>query len=193
MVKLKSKIIILIVFISIAALLIGYNIYSVERQKIEARLEEEREKLEKEMLEELKSRETIELAEYYQKYAPIKAEFIGKAAELSAEAQDIIINTTQLKELTSERLDAAKDYRGKLTAIDTPEPLETFLVCELDFIESDIETIGMVLSYYGSESYSTYDDSELKELYRKTDSLLLKAGEELHRVYSQYELGYLLE
>lgn len=195
MVKLKSETAILIVFISIAVLLVvGYNIFSMEMQKKEAiRQLEEEARIEREMLEELKSRETVELAEYYQKYAPIKAEFVGKAAELSEEVQGEIINTTQLKELARERLDAAEDYRGKLTGIDTPKSLETFYEYELEFIESDIETITSVLSYYDSGSYSTYNDSELKELYRKTYSLLHKAGEELNRVYSQYELGYLLE
>ena len=102
-------------------------------------------------------------------------------------------NIGQLKELTTERLNAAKDYREKLNGIDTPKPLETFLAYELEFIESDIETIGMVLSYYRSESYSTYDDSELKELYIKTDSLLHKAESELQKVFNQYELEYMLK
>src|SRR4030042_4894012 len=123
MVKLKSETAILIVFISIAALLVvGYNIFSMEMQKKkairqleeEARLEEERQRLEEEMLEELKSRETVELAEYYKDYKPIKAEFTGKAAELSEEAQGEIGNVAQLKELAGERLEAAKNYREKI-------------------------------------------------------------------------------
>ncbi|MCJ7471533.1 MAG: hypothetical protein MUP02_01810, partial [Actinobacteria bacterium] len=186
--KLKSEIIILVIFILIAAILVGYNIFSVEMQKKEAQRQ-----LEEEVLEELRSRETIELAEYYQDYKLIKSEFTNKAAWLSGKMGGEFANIGQLKELTTERLNAAKDYREKLNGIDTPKPLETFLAYELEFIESDIETIGIVLSYYGSESYSTYDDSELKKLYMKTDSLLHKAEGELQKVFNQHELEYMLE
>jgi len=195
MIKLKSEIIIFIALISIAALLAGYNVFSVEMQKIEtSRQIEERQRFEREMLEELKSRETRELAEYYQKYRPIKAEFVGKVAELSEEAQDKIVNVWHLKELTTARLEAVVEYREKLTGIgDLPELLDTFYNYELEFIESDIEAISIVLSYYKSESYSTYDDTEIKKLYKNKNLLFLKAEEELQRVYGKYNLGYLLE
>jgi len=202
MIKSKSKIIISILLVLIAVLLIGYNVFSVEMQKIEtqrqmeesARLEEERERLEREMLEELKSKETKELAEYYQKYRPIKAEFIENTTELSKKMEDKIINTEELKEFTTQRLDAARDYKEKLIGIgNVPEPLETFFSYELEFIESDIKTVNLVLSYYNSESYSDFNDSVIEKLYQNTRSLLFKAEEELQRVYRQYELEYLLE
>src|SRR4030042_7051471 len=167
----------------------------MEMQKKEAirqMEEEERARLEEEMLEELKSKETIELAEYYEDYKLIKAEFVGRAAELSAEARGEIVNVTQLKEITTERLEAAKDYREKLNGIDTPKPLKTFLACELEFIESDIKTLNLMLSYYGSESYSNFKNSAIEKLYENTRSLLLKAEEELRRVYEQYNLGSML-
>jgi len=182
--------------------LVGYNVFSVEMRKIEAqrqleeiaRLEEERARIEREMLEEIKSKETKELVEYYQNYNLLKTEFVKKAAELSEKMEGEIINIEQLKELTTQRLNAAEDFRRKLTQIgDVPGPLETFYDYELEFIASDIETMSLVWSYYNSGSYSTFDDSEIEELYKNTNLLLLKAEEELQRVYSQYDMEYLLE
>jgi hypothetical protein len=182
--------------------LVGYNVFSVEMRKIEAqrqleeiaRLEEERARIEREMLEEIKSKETKELVEYYQNYNLLKTEFVKKAAELSEKMEGEIINIEQLKELTTQRLNAAEDFRRKLTQIgDVPGPLETFYDYELEFIASDIETMSLVWSYYNSSNYSTFDDSEIEELYKNTNLLLLKAEEELQRVYSQYDLEYLLE
>ena len=202
MIKSKSEIIISILLVLITVLLVGYNIFSVEMQKVEtqrqmeesARLDEERERLESEMLEELKSKETMELAEYYRKYRPIKAEFIEKTAELSKKMEDKIINIGELEELTIKRLDAARNYKEKLIQIgNVPKPLETFFSYELEFLESDIKTVSLVLSYYGSESYSGFNDNAIEKLYENTRYLLLKAEEELQRVYSQYELEYLLE
>jgi len=202
MIKSKSEIIILILLVLIAVLLVGYNVFSFEMQKIavkrqmeeSARLEEERERLERETLEELKSKETKELVEYYQKYRPIKAGFIEKTAELSKKMEDKIINTEELKEFTTQRLNIVRDYKEKLIGIgNVPEPLETFFSYELEFIESDIKTVNLVLSYYNSESYSDFNDSVIEKLYQNTRSLLFKAEEELQRVYRQYELEYLLE
>ncbi|MBA7586923.1 hypothetical protein ES708_28930 [subsurface metagenome] len=200
--KLRKEKIILLVLVVIIAILVIYNIFSVEMQKIEtkkqleesARLEEERARMEREMLEEIRSREAKEMAEYYQKYRPLKAEFIEEAAYLSEKMKDKIINIEQLIELTTRRLNAARDYREKLIQVgNVPESLETFFSYEMEFLESDIKTVNIVLSYYNSESYSDFNSNAIKKLYENTRSMLLKAGEELQRVYSQYELEYLLE
>jgi len=91
-------------------------------------------------------------------------------------------------------LDAARNYKEKLIQIgNVPELLETFFSYELEFLESDIKTVNLVLSYYTSESYSDFNSSAIDKLYEDTRLLLLKAEEELQRVYSQYELEYLLE
>ncbi len=202
MIKSRSEIIISIALVLVVVLLVGYNIFSVEMQKMEiqrqleeeARLEEERERLERGMLEELKSEETKELAEYYQKYKPLKDEFIEKTVELSEKMGDEIISTGELKELTTERLDAARDYKEKLIGIgNVPKPLEAFLSYELEFIESDMKTVNLVLSYYGSENYSGFNSSAIDKLSEDTWSLLSRAEKELQRVYEQYGLEYLLE
>src|SRR4030042_4210866 len=89
--KSKNDIIISIVLVLIAILAIGYNIFSVEMQKIEtqkqieenANLEKEREESESEMLKGLESEEARQLAEYYGEYGPIKTEFMERSAEFT--------------------------------------------------------------------------------------------------------------
>ena len=200
--RLKNEVIILMLLVIAAFLLVGYNIFSVEMQKIEtkrqleedARLKEERERLETEMLEELRSEEARQLAEYYVEYGSIKAEFIEKTDGLSEKMNDKVTNTEELRELAAERLEAVLDYKEKLIGIgNVPAPLETFSIFELEFIESDIKTINLLLSYYSSESYSNFKSSALDKLYEDTKSLLSRAEEELRRVYEKYDLEYLLE
>ena len=200
--RLKNEVIILMLLVIAAFLLVGYNIFSVEMQKIEtkrqleedARSEEESERLETEMLEELRSKEARQLAEYYVEYGPIKAEFIEKTDGLSEKMNDKVTNTEELRELAAERLEAVLDYKEKLIGIgNVPAPLETFSIFELEFIESDIKTINLLLSYYSSESYSNFKSSALDKLYEDTKSLLSRAEEELRRVYEKYDLEYLLE
>jgi hypothetical protein len=194
--KIKCRIAVIAVLALITAALTGYNIYlaAVNRQQAlklaaeQAELEEE-----KARLEELRIKMAGELKEYYPCYRDIKGEFIEEVEGLSEELQGEIVNMAQLKEITSARLDAAIDYRNKFTALDTPGPLETFYQYELEYIGSDIKTIKEVLLYYGSGSYSTYDDGGIGELYGKTELAHRKAQEEFRSVYSQYGLEYLPE
>jgi hypothetical protein len=164
-------------------------------QKIETQRQlEENARLQREMLENIKLEETKEIAEYYQRYGPLKDEFIGKVNLLSEEIKNGVIDTAELEELTIKRLDAARNYKEKLIQIGiVPEPLKTFFSYELEFLESDIKTVSLVLSYYDSKSYSDFNNNAIEKLYKNTESLLLKAEEELQRVYNQYELEFLLE
>lgn len=190
----KEKII-LTVLVAVIIVLVGCNILLVEYRKIaELRQMEEKARIEREILEAIRLQEAEEIAEYYQKYKPLKAEFIEEAAYLSEKMKEKLVSVDNLSEIAAGRLDAAEDFRQKLTRIvDVPEPLETFYDYELEFIASDIETMSLVLLYYNSNSYSTFNDSEIEELYENTNLLFLKAEVELQRVYRQYDLEYLLE
>jgi len=201
-IKSRIEIIISTLLILIVILLVGVNVFSVESQKIEAKrqieedadLEKEREESKKEMLEELRSEEARQLAEYYQDYGLIKTEFMENTAELSEKMNDKVTDTEELRKLAAERLEAVLDYKEKLIGIgNVPAPLETFSIFELEFIESDIKTINLLLSYYNSENYSNFNSSALGKLYEDTKSLYRRAEEELQKVYEQYDLGCLLE
>ena len=137
MIKSKSEIIISILLVLIAVMLVGYNVFSVEMQKIETQRQlEENARLQREMLENIKLEETKEIAEYYQRYGPLKDEFIGKVNLLSEEIKNGVIDTAELEELTAKRLDAARNYKEKLIQIgNVPEPLKTFLVMSWNFLK----------------------------------------------------------
>lgn len=86
--------------------------------------------------------------------------------KLSGEMKKEFVNMSQVKEFTSDRLDTAMKYRDKLILIENiPAPLENFHNCELDFVNSDIKTIELVLSYYDSGNYSIFNELEIKKLY----------------------------
>ncbi len=189
----KSKI--ALVILLAAVILVGLNVILVEHGKIAAEREaREEERLKREMLEEIKLEEAREVVEYYLEFEPARDEFIKETIELSEEMESEFVNIDRIKELVSRRLDAAIAFRDKFLMIESvPSPLETFHDYELEFIKSDIETIGLVLSYYDSESYSTYNSSILNELYLKTGLLYQRAEEELYNVCRQYEMRYLFE
>jgi hypothetical protein len=173
-----------------AVILVCLDVILVEHGKVVAEREAyENERIKRELLEEIKSEEAREVTRYYLELMPVRDEYIKGAVELSRELENEFVNIGQVKELTSERLDGATAYRDKLLlAKNIPAPLENFYNWELDFINSDIETIELVLSYYDSGNYSTFDGLKIKESYIDTGSLFMKAEEELKKVIDYYGL-----
>jgi hypothetical protein len=191
----KSKEIIfslLLVVIMLAA--VGYNVYSVEYQKVEAaRQAEEDARRQQEMLEEIKSTEAREIAEFDRVYGALKDEFAAGVDELSAKADMQISSIDELKEITAQRMNASKKLKDGLSQMSIPGPLKDYYELEMKFLESDINAMALVLDYYSSGSYSTFDDQEIDAAYWESSYWLREAEAEIERVYSQYELEYLLE
>jgi len=191
----KSKEIIfslLLVVIMLAA--VGYNVYSVEYQKIEAaRQAEEDARRQQEMLEEIKSTEAREIAEFDRVYGALKDEFAAGVDNLSAKLNSQVSSIYELKEITTQRMNASKKLKDGLSQISIPGPLEGYYELEMKFLESDINAMALVLDYYSSGSYSTFDDQEIDAVYWESSYWLREAEAEMERVYSQYELEYLLE
>jgi hypothetical protein len=191
----KSKEIIfslLLVVIMLAA--VGYNVYSVEYQKVEAaRQAEEDARRQQEMLEEIKSTEAREIAEFDRVYGALKDEFAAGVDELSAKADMQISSIDELKEITAQRMNASKKLKDGLSQMSIPGPLKDYYELEMKFLESDINAMALVLDYYSSGSYSTFDDQEIDAAYWESSYWLREAEAEMERVYSQYELEYLLE
>ncbi len=180
--------------IAVAALLVAVlilvclDVILVERGKaIVEREAYEEEKMRRELLEDIKSEEAREVARYYLELAPARDEYIKGVVELSGELENEFVNIGQVRELTSDRLGIASSYIDKLLLVENvPDPLENFHNLELDFINSDIETIDLVLLYYESGNYSTFNEVEIKKSYADTESLFLKADGELKRVINYY-------
>jgi len=191
--KIKEKIILTAVVI-VMIILVGYNVYLVEEAKIEAaRQAEEDARREIEMLEEIRSTEAREIAEFDRDYGALKDEFAAGVDELSAKLNSQVSSIYELKEITTQRMNASKKLKDGLSQMSIPGPLEGYYELEVKFLESDINAMALVLDYYSSGSYSTFDDSGLEELYENNNLLFLKAQQEMQRVYEEYDLEYLLQ
>jgi len=192
---LKGKeIIFSLVLVVIMLAAVGYNVYSVEYQKVEAaRQAEEDARREIEMLEEIRSTEAREIAEFDRDYGALKDEFAAGVDELSEKLNSQISSIDELKEITTQRMNASKKLKDGLSQMSIPGPLKDYYGLEIKFLESDINAMALVLDYYSSGNYSTYDDSDLEELYKNNNLLFLKAQQEMQRVYKEYDLEYLLQ
>jgi len=191
--KIKEKIILTAVA-TVMIILVGYNVYLVEEAKIEAaRQAEEDARREIEMLEEIRSTEAREIAEFDRDYGALKDEFAAGVDDLSAKLNSQVSSIYELKEITTQRMNASEKLEDGLSQMSIPGPLEGYYELEVKFLESDINAMALVLDYYSSGSYSTFDDSGLEELYENNNLLFLKAQQEMQRVYEEYDLEYLLQ
>lgn len=192
------------VLIVIIIVLVGFDVFLVEKTKVEVgRIMEELAKIEYlktefkkaeiELLKQKVEKTSIEIIEFDKKYKVAKNEYIKKVNELSKKINSEILNIDELKELTTQRINVSKKFKNKLSQMNMPEPLEDFYEFEMEFLNNDIETMALILAYYNSDSYSTYNDDKLKEAYEKSNLWFLKAEEEMSRVYREYNLEYLLE
>ncbi|GAG53558.1 unnamed protein product [marine sediment metagenome] len=192
------------VLIVIMIVLVGFDVFLVEKTKVEVgRIMEELAKIEYlktefkkaeiELLKQKVEKTSIEIIEFDEKYRVAKNEYTKKVNELSKKINSEILNIDELKELTTQRINVSKKFKNKLSQMNMPEPLEDFYEFEMEFLNNDIETMALILAYYNSDSYSTYNDDKLKEAYEKSNLWFLKAEEEMSRVYREYNLEYLLE
>ena len=201
----KNKgIIFLSVLIVIMIVLVGFDVFLVEKTKVEVgRIMEELAKIEYlktefkkaeiELLKQKVEKTSIEIIEFDEKYKVAKNEYTEKVNELSKKINSEILNIDELKELTTQRINVSKKFKNKLSQMNIPGPLKDFYEFEMEFLNNDIETMALILTYYNSDSYSTYNDDKLKEAYEKSNLWFLKAEEEMSRVYREYNLEYLLE
>jgi hypothetical protein len=191
--KIKEKITLTAV-ITMIIILVSCNIYLVEKAKIEAaRQAEEDARRQQEMLEEIKSTEAREIAEFDRVYGALKDEFAASVDELSAKADMQISSIDELKEITAQRMNASKKLKDGLSQISIPGPLKDYYELEMKFLESDINAMTLVLDYYSSGIYSTFDDQEIDAAYWESSYWLRRTEEEMEKVYRQYGLEYLLE
>jgi type II secretory pathway pseudopilin PulG len=189
-----KEIILSVVMVVIMLAAVGINVYLVENGKIEAaRQAEEDARMEQEMLEEIRSEEAREIAEFDQDYGALKDEFADEAGELSEKLDSYVKNIDELKEITQQSMDASKGLKEYLSNMEIPAPLDDYYELEMKFLESDIEAAAQVILYYSNSSYSTFDDTGIARALQERDYWLSEAEEERERIYSQYDLEYLLE
>ena len=198
----NKEILFSLILIIIVAVLLYYNVFSVETKKIEEKIIEKQAEIERleleakkiELLKQQREKESVEIIEFDEKYRMIEDDFLKKVKEISDKSEDKFVNIEELKKLIAQRLKISKEFNKKFIQIDNiPEPLNDFYKFEIEFLNNDIEIFTLMYSYYNSGYYYAYNDDRLKEIYRKNNLLFLKAEKERVRVYKEYRLDYLLE
>lgn len=198
----NKEILFSLILIIIVAVLLYYNVFSVETKKIEEKIIEKQAEIERleleakkiELLKQQREKESVEIIEFDEKYRMMEDDFLKKVKEISDKSEDKFVNIEELKKLIAQRLKISKEFNKKFIQIDyIPEPLNDFYKFEIEFLNNDIEIFTLMYSYYNSGYYYAYNDDRLKEIYRKNNLLFLKAEKERVRVYKEYRLDYLLE
>ena len=198
----NKEILFSLILIIIVAVLLYYNVFSVETKKIEEKIIEKQAEIERleleakkiELLKQQREKESVEIIEFDEKYRMIEDDFLKKVKEISDKSEDKFVNIEELKELIAQRLKISKEFNKKFRQIDNiPEPLNDFYKFEIEFLNNDIEIFTLMYSYYNSGYYYAYNDDRLIEVYRNNNVLFLKAEKERVRVYKEYRLDYLLE
>mgnify|MGYP001028751010 CR=1 FL=1 len=198
----NKEILFSLILIIIVAVLLYYNVFSVETKKIEEKIIEKQAEIERleleakkiELLKQQREKESVEIIEFDEKYRMMEDDFLKKVKEISDKSEDKFVNIEELKKLIAQRLKISKEFNKKFIQIDNiPEPLNDFYKFEIEFLNNDIEIFTLMYSYYNSGYYYAYNDDRLKEIYRKNNLLFLKAEKERVRVYKEYRLDYLLE
>jgi len=194
-----------VILILIIVILVGYDVTGVHIQKIKVQKQiEEQERLGEEKIRlieekkkelELKKEKTIiEIVEFDEKYRVIENEFFNEINRLPDVLSEKFINIDQLKEITVKRISYSKEFKKKLFQIENiPETLEDFYNFKVDFLNNDIETYTLLNDYYTGKSYSSSDNSKIKNSFYRNILLFLKAEEERIKVYKENNLDYLLE
>ena len=194
-----------VILILIMVTLVGYDVTGVHIQKIKIQKQiEEQERLGEEKIRlieekkkelELKREKTIiEIVEFDEKYRVIESEFFNEITRLPDVLSEKFINIDQLEEITVKRISYSKEFKKKLFQIENiPESLVDFYNFKVDFLNNDIETYTLLNDYYTGKSYSSSNNSKIKDSFYCNILLFLKAEEERIKVYEENDLDYLLD
>jgi len=194
-----------VILILIMVTLVGYDVTGVHIQKIKIQKQiEEQERLGEEKIRlmeekkkelELKREKTIiEIVEFDEKYRVIESEFFNEITRLPDVLSEKFINIDQLEEITVKRISYSKEFKKKLFQIENiPESLVDFYNFKVDFLNNDIETYTLLNDYYTGKSYSSSNNSKIKDSFYRNILLFLKAEEERIKVYEENDLDYLLD
>ena len=210
----RNEIIVITILTFIFAGLITYNLIAVQRhnrivgQRVERHQVLETQQLEKiaarkttianiELRSLIRSQDTADIIKFDIWYKKIEGQYLDKINDISREFEQKVTNIEDLKSLVTRRGRAAEEFKQELANIDDiPEPLDSFYLLLLDFLDNDINTWNEVLGYY-SENFSIENPSIIQnqtigELYLK-NSYLYRQVEQLRlETYTEYGLESLL-
>ena len=186
-----------IIFISLKSLLT--EIVEEETDKIYSKISEidkfneDIKALRLELLKVNTEQEVKNTIEFFEIYLKLKSDFDREVDDYNIELDKKLYNIDDLKSLTQKRIKSSEDFKNKLLLIEyIPKPLIDFYNLSIEFLENDIKMLKLIISYYEDKSYSTYDDTEIKQL--KTDNILLveKIEAEKQKIFEEYEISFLI-
>ena len=202
--NLYVKIILIIVLVG---LLFGAGFYivsaelaKVQSQKILNKVSEAvkfNEELEKSRIEYLKlnqEKTVSEIISFDENVEVFKKEFNEKINLLPYKIDTKFINIQELKKIAANGLNASVDFKNKLKNIGyIPKPLNDYYNILIAYVDNNIAVNNLFLAYFDSKSYSTFDDSEVKQLYKENDARLKELEQERIKIFKENKIDYLLQ
>ena len=202
--NLYVKIILIIVLVG---LLFGAGFYivstelaKVESQKILNKVSEAvkfNEELKKSRIEYLKlnqGKTVSEIISFDENVEVLKKEFNEKINLLPYKSDTKFINIQELEKIAATGLNASLDFKNKLKNIGyIPKTVNDYYNLLISYLDNDIAINNQFLAYYDSKSYSTFDNSQIKQLYIENNAILKELEQERIRIFKENKIDYLLK
>lgn len=202
--NLYVKIILIIVLVG---LLFGAGFYivstelaKVESEKILSKVSEAvkfNEELKKSRIEYLKlsqGKTVSEIISIDENIEVFKKEFNEKINLLPYKSDTKFINIQELKKIAASGLNASVDFKNKLkNIVYIPKPLNDYYNLLINYLDNNIRINNLFLAYFDSKNYSTFDDSQVKQLYKENDAIFKELEQERIRVFKENKIDYLLQ
>lgn len=201
--KLYIKIILIIVLVGIlfgtGFYIVSKELAKVESEKILSKVSEAikfNEELKKSRIEYLKlnqEKTVSEIISFDKDIEVFKKEFNEKINLLTYKIDTKYTNIQELKKIAANGLDASVGFRNKLKNIAyIPKPLNDYYNLLINYLDNNIAVNNLFITYFDSKNYSTFDDSEIKKLYKENDTILKELEQERIKIFKENKIDYLL-
>lgn len=182
----------------------GFYIVSMELAKVESekilikiseavKLNEELKKSRNENLKLSQEKTVSEIISFDENIEVFKKEFNEKINLLPYKSDTKFINIQELKKIAANGLDASVDFKNKLKNIGyIPKSFNDYYNLLINYLDNNIRINNLFLAYFDSKSYSTFDDSEIKKLYKENDIILKELEQERIKIFKENKIDYLL-
>ena len=144
--------------------------------------------------EELSQEKTVsEITSFDENIEVFKKEFNEKINLLPYKSDIKFINIQELKKIAANGLDASVDFKNKLKNIGyIPKSFNDYYNLLINYLDNNIRISNLFLAYFDSKDYSTFDDSEIKQLYKENDAILKELEQERIKIFKENKIDYLL-
>lgn len=182
----------------------GFYIVSMELAKVESekilikiseavKLNEELKKSRNENLKLSQEKTVSEIISFDENIEVFKKEFNEKINLLPYKSDTKFINIQELKKIAANGLDASVDFKNKLKNIGyIPKSFNDYYNLLINYLDNNIRINNLFLAYFDSKNYSTFDDSEIKKLYKENDIILKELEQERIKIFKENKIDYLL-